>query len=158
MTEPLLTRLRYHRSWTSWCVCCIHSPQTGSCERSQNKYHDIRREEWSRGQDVTGSGLAPQGLPTISLEDVAGGNLLHNKILRQRDGTVFKSGLGKKWQSFGQPSTVGFFDGQKILSVATRPVAESSWNEWLGRIFTYGISVLRARKLPTGTMNDFRFY
>ena len=53
-------------------------------------------------------------------------------------------------------SSVGFFDGDKILSVATRPVDKSGWSEWLGRIFKYGASVWRAKKLPTGTMEGFQ--
>jgi prenylcysteine oxidase / farnesylcysteine lyase len=98
---------------------------------------------------------AVQGFPNFSLEDIATGNLLYNRILRTRDAKWLEDGFGKNWKTEVKTSSVGFFDGGKILSVATRPVDKSGWTEWLGRIFRYGASVWRARKLPTGTMKGF---
>ena len=92
----------------------------------------------------------------LSPEDVASGNLLHNRILRERAAESLTYGYGNKWRTLTQSSKVGFFDGQKIISVATRPVDKSDWGEWLGRLFNYGASVWRARKLPIGTMDDFQ--
>lgn len=97
-----------------------------------------------------------QGFPAIPPEDIASGNLLHNRILRERDAKSLTDGYGKKWESLRKGSNVGFFDGEKIISVATRPADKSDWSEWLGRVFKYGASVWRARKLPTGTIEDFQ--
>ena len=97
-----------------------------------------------------------QEFSRISPEDVASGNLLHNRILRDRDAKWLKDGFGQNWKIDVKTSSVGFFDGEKMLSVATRPVDKSGWSEWLGRVFKYGASVWRARKLPTGTMQGFQ--
>jgi hypothetical protein len=93
---------------------------------------------------------------TLSPEDTATGNLLHNRILRERDAKSLTDGYGKNWKNLRQSSSVGFFDGERIISVATRPVDTSTWSEWLGRIFRYGFSVWRAKNLPVGTMNNFQ--
>ena len=97
-----------------------------------------------------------QGFPKILPEDVASGNLLHNRILRERDAKWLEDEFGKNWKTDMKTSSVGFFDGEKIVSAATRPVDKSGWSEWLGRIFKYGASVWRARKLPIGTMEGFQ--
>jgi hypothetical protein len=97
-----------------------------------------------------------QEFSKISPEDVASGNLLHNKILRERDAKWLGDEFGKNWKTNIKTSSVGFFDGEKIISAATRPIDKSGWSEWLGRIFKYGASVWRARKLPTGTMEGFQ--
>lgn len=93
---------------------------------------------------------------TLSPEDVASGNLLHNHILRERDAKLLTDSYGKNWETLRQSSSVGFFDGKKIMSPATRPVDKSDWIEWLGRLFKYGTSVWKAKKLPTGTMEGFQ--
>lgn len=97
-----------------------------------------------------------QGFSKISVEDIASGNLLHNRILRERDTKWLEDGFGKNWKTDVKTSSVGFFDGEKIISVATRPLDKSGWSEWLRRIFKYGASVWRARTLPIGTLEGFQ--
>jgi prenylcysteine oxidase/farnesylcysteine lyase len=83
-------------------------------------------------------------------EDVAAGNLLASGVLRERAEAI-KDEVGKKEVASGVRE-VGVFDGNGMVAQFNRPISETSWGSWLGLVLKYGVSVWRAKVLPTGTM------
>jgi len=94
----------------------------------------------------------------IHAEDIAGGCLGHNRILRKRaqkyldidfgldgDGTVIT----------GRKDGVGFWDGTNVKTEMTRPRSSIGWGLWMKLVWKFGASFWRAGDLPTGTMKGW---
>lgn len=95
----------------------------------------------------------------IHAEDVAGGCLAHNGVLRERARKYLGVSFGMNGDMVveGRKDTVGFWDGsQSMVAEMVRPRYEMSWGQWIKLVWRYGPAFWKAEDLPKGTMLEWR--
>jgi prenylcysteine oxidase / farnesylcysteine lyase len=95
---------------------------------------------------------------SVHAEDVAGGCLGHNHILRERASSALgvKFGMSGGKVVTGRKDGVGFWDGDEMEMEMRRPRGDIGWAMWVKLVWHYGASFWRAGNLPTGTMKGWR--
>jgi hypothetical protein len=95
----------------------------------------------------------------IHAEDIAGGCLAHNRILRKRaqKHLGINYGLDADSESVvkGRKDGVGFWDGESMKAEMVRPRSDIGWGQWMKLVWKFGASFWRAGDLPTGTMGGW---
>lgn len=98
------------------------------------------------------------GETIVHAEDVAGGCLGHNAILRKRASSILgvKFGMSRNKLVTGRTDSVGFWNGKDMQAEMKRPRGEIGLGLWIKLVWMYGPSFWRAGDLPTGTMRWWR--